>query len=221
MNRLDPKHQASAIVMTTTSSSNPSTALEAGPMFAGRLLVLVPPDLEYTAAIGRIWDLAVATSRHVQLLSLCKDMAKESSLRRQLTLMSALIGDSRVVTEAKVEIGANWLDVVKRIYQTGDIILCFTEPHTGLLHRPLKKILEAKLDAPIYILTGSYTQEYPSSKWISQTIAWTGSIGIIAGFFLLQSRIGLLPNDWIQTTLLILTTLFEFWLILVLNNRFQ
>jgi len=189
-------------------------------MSAGWLLVLVPHDLEYGAAIGRIWELAVATGRHVRLLSLCNHSAKESSLRRQLTLMSALIGNSGVVTEAKVEIGVNWVDAVKRNYQTGDIILCFTEPHANFLHRPVTQILAAKLDAPIYILTGSYTHEYSSSNRVSQTIAWTGSIGIIAGFFLLQSRISLLTDDWIHTGLLILTVVFEFWLIWVWNNFF-
>jgi len=221
MNRLNPKHQASSFAMTTASSSDTSIMLKTGSMSAGRLIVLVPADSEYGAATRRIWELAVATGRHVQLLSLCKDRTKELSLRRQLILMSALVGDSRISTEAKVEIGANWVDAVERNYQTGDIIVCFAEQRAGLLQRPLNQILEANLDAPVYILSGLYTREYSSSNWVSQAIAWTGSIGIILGFFLLQSRIGLLPNDWTQTTLLILVVIFEFWLIWVWNNLFS
>lgn len=221
MNRLNPKHQASSFAMTSASLSDASITLKTSPMSAGRLIVLVPADTEYAAATGRIWDLAISTGSHVLLLSLCKDVAEEPSLRRQLILMSALVGDSRVSTKAKVEIGANWVDVVKRNYQTGDIIVCFAEQHAGLLRRPLNQILEANLDVPVYILSGFYTREYSSSNWGSQATAWTGSIGIIVGFFLFQSRIVLLPNDWTQTTLLIFSVILEFSLILVWNNLFS
>jgi len=220
MNRDNPKPQAPSLTMTTDSSSDTSIMLKTGSMSAGRLIVLVPADSEYGAATRRIWELAVATGRHVQLLSLCKDRTKELSLRRQLIVMSALVGDSRISTEAKVEIGASWVNAVERIYQTGDIIVCFAEQQAGLLHKPLNQILEANLDAPVYILSGLYTREYTGLSWFSQAVAWTGSIGIIGGFFLLQSQIGLLPNDWTQTTLLILVVIFEFWLIWVWNSLF-
>lgn len=211
--------------MIRLDSPSPSLIYPTPPPMDGgsahRLIVLLPADADYTTAIRRIWELAVATGSHVQLLSLCKEMAEEPSLRRQLILMSALVGDSRISTEAKVEIGANWVDAVKRNYQTGDMIICFAEQHDSLLHRPLNQILKANLDAPVYILSGLYTREYSGLSWVSQAIAWTGSIGIILGFFLLQSRIGLLPNDWTQTTLLILVVIFEFWLIWVWNNLFS
>jgi hypothetical protein len=207
--------------MTTASASDASIMFKPSPESAGRLIVLVPADLDYAAATGRIWELAVATGRRVQLLSLCKDSAEEPSLRRQLILMSALVGDSRISTEAKVVIGANWVDAVKRNYRTGDMIICFTGQYAGLLRRPMNQILEANLGTPVYILSGLYTREYSSSNWFSQAIAWIGSIGIIVGFFLFQSRIALSPNDWMQTTLLILIAVFEFWLILVWNNLFD
>jgi hypothetical protein len=211
--------------MIRLDSPSPSLIYPTPPSMDGgsahRLIVLLPADADYTAATRRIWELAVSTGSHVQLLSLCKDMAEESSLRRQLILMSALVGDSRISTEAKVEIGANWVDAVKRNYQTGDMIICFAEQRAGLLHRPLNQILEANLDAPVYILLGLYTREYSGLSWISQAIAWIGSIGIIVGFFLFQSRITLLSNDWTQTTLLILAVIFEFWLIWVWNNLFS
>jgi hypothetical protein len=132
--------------------------------------------------------------------------------------MSALVGDMRISTEAKVEVGVNWVDAVKRNYRAGDIIVCFAEHRDGLFSKPLNQILETNLDAPIYILSSLYTQEFSSSRLISQAILWMGWIGIIAGFFLLQARIALLPNDWTQTTSLILVLILEFWLIWVWNN---
>lgn len=203
---------------TNIAISDISITRTTGPRSSGRLIVLVPADSTYGTTTGQIWQLAVATGRHVQLLSLCKDSVEEFSLRRRLILMSALVGDIRISTEAKVEVGVNWVDAVKRNYQTDDIIVCFAERRAGLFQKPLNQILEANLDAPVYILSDLYTQEYSSSNWVSEAILWTGWIGIIAGFFLLQSRITLLANDWTQAILLILTVMFEFWLVLVWNN---
>ncbi|HEX6270297.1 MAG TPA: hypothetical protein VFZ43_08690 [Anaerolineales bacterium] len=211
--------------MTKFDSASPSLTYPTAWPFDGeryyRLMVLVPADADYTAATRRIWELAITTGMHVQLLGLCKDVGLEPSLRRQLVTMSALMGNGKVSTEVKVEIGANWVEVVKRHYQTGDMIVCFAEQRAELLHRPLNQMLEANLDAPVYILSGLYTREYSGLSWASEAIAWIGSIGIIVGFFLFQSRIALVPTDWIQTSLLILIVIFEFWLILVWNNLFD
>jgi hypothetical protein len=221
MKRLKHNHKASTFATNNTSLSDASTSFTPAPMSIGRFIVLVPADSDYGVASRRIWELAVTTGRHVQLLSLCNTTVEEYSLRRQLILMSALVGDMRISTEAKVEIAANWVDAVKRNYQRGDIIVCFAEHRYGLWQKPLHEILEANLDAPVYILSGLQTQEDPSARLVSQAILWTGWIGIIAGFFVLQSRITLLPNNWAQTTLLILAVIFELWLIWVWNDRFS
>ena len=76
--------------------------------------------------------------------------------------MSAMVNYGEVSAEAKVEIGTSWVDVVKRNYQTGDMIVCFAEQRAGLLHRPLSQILESNLNFPVYILSGLYPQKYKS-----------------------------------------------------------
>src|SRR6266536_1722355 len=193
------------------------TSLEA----ARRLIVLIPADSDYQAATRRIWELANTMGSHVQFLGLCRDAAQEPSLRRGLVTISALLQAGRVSAEAKVEIGTNWVNVVKRNYQTGDMIICFAEQQTGLLHRPLSQILQTNLNAPVYILSGLAPQNLPRSNWLSQIFAWMGSIGIIAGSGLLQARITSLPQDWAQTTLLILSVMGEIWLIWGWNSLFS
>jgi hypothetical protein len=185
-----------------------------------RLVVLVPADSDYTAATRRIWELAVATGSSVLLLSLCKDKLEEPSLRRQLVTMSALVRDGRISAEANVEIGTNWLHFVKASYQAGDMIVCFAEQRAGLLHRPLREILQSNLDAPVYILSGLYAQNTSGSDRLSQLIAWMGSFGILAGFFWLQVRISQQSDNLAQTLLLIMSAIVEFWLILLWNNLF-
>src|SRR6266540_5906630 len=179
---------------------------------ARRLIVLVS-DLEsdYMPSIRRISELANAQRANVQFLGLCKDTRQELSLRRVLATMSMMMQLGGVSAEAKVEIGTNWVDVVKRNYQTGDMIVCFAEQRVGLLHRPLSQILESNLDFPVYILSGLYPQKY-KSNWLAQVIAWLGSIGIIAGFGLLQVKMMQVSEGWVQTLLLIIVVISEIWL---------
>jgi len=213
MNKLDSKHQQQSFEISTASKSDMEPV--------GRLIVLLPADSDYTTATRRIWELAIATGRRIQFLGLCKDAAQEPSLRRELVTMSALVQDGRVSTEVKVEIGTNWVDFVKRNYQTGDMVVCFAEQRAGLLQRPLSQILNSELDAPVYIITGLYRQKHLSWNWISQTLAWSGFIGIMIGFFWLQVEIDQLPRGFANITLLILSIPAEIWLIWVWNNLFS
>ena len=188
---------------------------------ARRLLVLIP-DLEwdYIPAIHRIWELANAQSAGVLLISLCKDARHELSLRRALVIVCAMVQAGRIPVETNVEIGTNWVDVVKRNYRTDDMIVCFAEQRAGLLQRPLSEILESNLNVPVYILSGLYPQK-SKPNWLSQVILWSGHIGIIIGFFVLQVKIGQLPNDQFQNSLLVFSIIPEFWLIWVWNSLFR
>src|SRR5512144_3207018 len=69
-----------------------NTALEA----ARRLIVLVPAEANYATVAKRVWELANALECQVLFLSLCTDAAQESSLRRQLITMSAMVQDGKV-----------------------------------------------------------------------------------------------------------------------------
>ena len=221
MNRQTPNDQVPPIALTTNSLQTSSIDVKTGSRSDGCLLVLVPDDLVYGNTTQRIWELAVAMGRHVQLLCLCNDRTQELNLYRRLVTLSALIAESKVSIAAKVEIGRNWLDAVKRNYQAGDIIVCFAEEHTGFLQRPLKKVLESKLDSPIYILFCLYPQKQARSKVLSLILFWVGIGSIIVGAILLQIRILSLPSEWAPTILMILAVVVEFWLIWVWNKLFS
>jgi len=212
MNKLDNKPQPTSFSISTASLS--------GSEPARRLIVPVPADADYTAATRRVWELAIATDTRVLLLGLCKDAAQEPGLRRQLVTMSALVGNGRVSTEAKVEIGTNWVNAVKSNYRTGDVIVCFAEQRAGLMHKPLSQILESNLNATVYILSGLYQPDRLRSNWLSTLILWLGFFGIIGGFSLLQVNIDPLSKDWVHTVTLMLSIPVEFWLIWVWNSLF-
>jgi hypothetical protein len=221
MNRLDlhPPSLIAPVDAQSDAPARPSTPDNArGP--ARRLIVLVPADSDYTAATRRIWELAHVQCAGVQFLSLCQDPAQELGLRRQLVTLSALVGDAKVSTEAKVEFGRNWVDIVRRNYQAGDMIVCFAEHRAGLFHRPLSQVLESSLSAPVYILPALAPRHTFRTNWLAQGMGWAGSFGIMAGFFWLQVEISQFPQDAAQTVLLILSVAVEIWLIWLWNSLF-
>lgn len=212
--------------MSRLDSSSPKFAFHpaslSDPHPARRLIVLIPGlELDYTPAIHRIWKLANALECSVQFLSLCRGAAEEPGIRRQLVTMSALMGDDRVPTEVRVEYGTDWVKAIKSNWQAGDVIVCFSEQRVGLLQRPLSQILESDLNAAVYVLSGFHPREHSISNWISQTMSWSGSIGIILGFFWLQIRMGQFAKDWLYSALLIVSIPLEGWLILAWNNLFN
>jgi hypothetical protein len=186
----------------------------------GRLIVLVPPDADCAKVTRRICKLATETKSDIQLLGLCKDPAQELALRRQLVTVSALIRDVRIFAEVTIEVGTNWLDAVKRNYQDGDAIVCITDPSIGIRQRSFSQILESTLKAPIYILSETKPSQ-PRSNFLLAIAAWSGFLGIIAGFFVLQIKIVQLSKDWTQAVILILILIPEFGALWLWNSIFS
>jgi hypothetical protein len=180
---------------------------------ARRLIVLVPPEADYGILTHRVWELAHASGSQILFLSLCADEIEESSLRRQLVTMSALVQDGKVHAAAQIEMGSNWVNAIRLHLQNGDAIVCCAEQRTGLRRKLLSPILQASLNAPMYILSGLSPQNPAQSNLLSEVLGWTGSIAIIGAAFLFQIRITSLSEAWLQSPMLILSMLGEIWLI--------
>jgi hypothetical protein len=188
---------------------------------ARRLIVLVPyTEWDPIHVLHRIWELAKDQQASVLFLSLYKDTRQELSLRRSLIAICAMLQDGSVLAEADIETGTNWVDLVKQNYQMGDLIVCFAEQRAGLLHKPLSQILQSNLNGPVYILAGLHLPK-SKSNLLSDVMAWSGFLGVLMGFFLLQINIVQVSKGGLQSVLLILSIIPEFWLIWVLNSWFQ
>jgi hypothetical protein len=208
--------------MTKIDTFSPSLApLPPSELEPARRLIVLIPDMEsdYLPAIGNIWELANTQHASVLLLGLYKDMSQELSLRRGLITLCAMVQAGHVLAKVQVEMGTSWVSVVKRNYQKGDMIVCFAEQRAGLLHKPLSQILRSNLKIPVHILSGLYTPK-PKPNLYTQIVAWTGFLGILAGFFVLQIKIDQVSEGGLQNILLILSIIPEFWLILAWNGLF-
>lgn len=199
---------------------HPASSLDTKP--GRRLIVLIPGiETDYTPVLHRIWELAHALECDVLFLGLCEDSLEEPRLRRALITMSALVHDDRISAEVKTEIGHDWLKVVKSNREDGDLIACFAGQRTGLLQKPLGQILESRLDATVYVLSGFEVPEYQNAGWFSTLVMWSGFVALIVGFFFLQINIDRSLKGWSHTPMLVLTVLAEFWLIWVWNSLFS
>jgi hypothetical protein len=213
MNKLDVKPPAIAI--------SPASFLDLQP--AARLIVLVPEFEADSAIVARkIRDVAKALESRIQLIGLSKDASHEPSVRRRLVTLSALVEDQTIFVESKVEFGNSWLNAVLPHWHQGDVIVCFAEQHSGFGSKPVHQILQANLNATVYVLSGVQMQkEHSRPVWLSNTMAWAGSIGLILGFFWLQARLIQPAQNGIQSALLYGSLIVEAGSIWAWNNLFN
>ena len=186
-----------------------------------RLIVLVPQlDIDLGPSMQQLWELATAMNASVQFIGVYADSMQESSLRRDLVIMSAMVKDNKISTEAEVIYGTDWLEIVRSRWQPGDMVVCFAEQRVGLFNQPLSRLLQSHLDFPLYILSGSEPKRVFRSRSLTQLFGWIGSIGIIVGFFLLQIHIELPSQSWVNNTLFLISMFVEIWILWRWNNLF-
>ena len=184
------------------------------------IVLIADAEADYTPTIHRLWELANAFGGRIQFLGLCRDAAEEPRLRRELVTLSALAQNGKVTAEVKIEFGNNWLKAVKSNWEEGDMIVCYSDERVGLLQRPLSQILEADLHATVYMFSEFQSTEHARANWLSNAVAWAGSLGIIGGFLWAQVKLTQLPQDWSHTALLYLSIFAEVGLIWLWNSLF-
>lgn len=189
---------------------------------ARRLIVLVPePEMDATFMARKIWELANSLECGIQFLGLSKDAAHEPGVRRQMVTLSAMVGYENISVETKIETGNDWLSVVKSNFHDGDVIVCFTGHSSGLTRRPLNQILEANLNATVYVLNDLHLEEKYQHSWLVSALAWAGSIGVILGFSWLQTKLIQFPKESAYTALLYISLFAEAGSIYVWNSLFE
>jgi hypothetical protein len=133
-----------------------------------------------------------------------------------------MVEDASIFVESKVEIGGSWVSAIRPYWQPGDVIVCFAEHPSGFAGKPLYQILQSSLNATVYVLSGiQMRKEYLRPNWLSNVMAWTGSIALILGFFWLQVTLTQFSQDWIHTALIYASIFIEAVSVWVWNNLFS
>lgn len=210
-----------SLTYPTASHFDPSTGSgqRRGP--TSRLIILFPAQAgDSPNQSHRIWEIAKASGLNVLLLSLCDNYSEEAQLRRQLITMAAMINDSNICTDIRIEHGNDWVGLVKNIYQLGDVIACYAGQRVGLMRKLLHEALRSQLGAPIYILSPDQQIKNSGPKLLSRASFWLGSLAIISGFLWLEVKIVQLPQDWTHNLLLYVCVLVEIVILLLWNSIF-
>lgn len=187
----------------------------------GHIVVLIPsPDADFVSITQKVWSLAQASGAPVRLIGLCNDTAQEPGIRRTLVTMASMLNDGRLPVSMEVLIGTDWLQMLAFHLEPHDIVVCWDEPSSASRTRSFSRLLQSRLEAPLYILSAPEPVRDSRIDIAKTAAVGLGFLAIIAAFLFLQIRLYQHAGQW-TTTLEILSTACEFWLIWVWNRLFQ
>jgi hypothetical protein len=210
MIHVNEKYQASALPSSLSGDIQP----------ARRLIVpILTSDADITGITQKVWELANSTQSDIKFIGICNDSTQESSLRRTLATMSAMVNYDSVSSETKIIYDRDWLNSIKNQLQTGDMVVYWEEQNAGFRRRSLSPLLRADLGVPLYLLEGLASHNKSRSTWATQAGIWLGFLVIIIGFFFIQGKIYQLANNW-TVILELCCTVTELWLIWFWNHLF-
>lgn len=176
-----------------------------------RLVVVIREVEEEALLAGRIRELARARGLPVLLLGVARDSSTEAKLKRGLITIAAFLreGSAHAGTpEIQMEHGRDWMNRVTALLQPGDMLACYAEQQTAMFERPLSDLLSRGLNIPIYTFEGAGA-ERTSQNRLAQAASWAGSLACIGAFLVLQARIVLAFQGWLQSALMLVALLAE------------
>jgi hypothetical protein len=147
-------------------------ALVPAPHPIRRLLLLLPNvDLNEAMLARALWTLAGEHGSAVHVVALIDDWADEGQVRMRVALLMALSRGSGVeLVEHYERDTTDWLDIVRRLYRPGDVIVCHAEQtlpagkghfsahlsplstHLAMLHMPVCELRGAIKETPAMTL---------------------------------------------------------------------
>ena len=224
MNQLHSELRTASVTPLASCRSTISTS-------SPRLVVVIRQVEEDVLLAGRIRELARERSLPVLLVGIAPDASREAELRRSLITIAAFLreGDSRKdlglhraaessTAEIQIEHGRDWLSKVRALLQPDDVLACYSEQQSSFLERPLSDVLSCGLNLPIYTFAGLQADQLRGRKALIQAASWTGSLVSIAAFLILQARIVMAVQGWLQSTLLLIALLAEVGVVWFVNS---
>src|SRR5215211_1042633 len=119
---------------TKHESSTVSYESSLHPKPARRLIVpILNPDADPSAVAHRVWELANGMGVSIKFIGLCNDAHQELSLRRMLTILSAMVNDENVCAEFEIIRSGNLVSALRSHLQSRDTVVCWPDYQTGVL----------------------------------------------------------------------------------------
>jgi len=153
------------------------------------ILPISSVEADTSAVLHRVWELAGSNGAEVWLVGLGADPCQEPALRRMLVTLTAVLKHDRVEAHSQVFTGRDWARRLKAVIREGDLVICWDEQPEGYLTKPLSRLLQTELNAPLLILSKPSERRLPRPRWLLQAAAWTGILAMLVGFFFVQVRV--------------------------------
>jgi len=179
-----------------------------------RLVVLVPDqDLDAINFCRAIRSLAVPGFLDVYLVTVVHNEESELASRRRLATMATLVRDFDYQVETQVVWNRSWIGALRDLTRSDDVLLYPPEMtvRKGLRSlEPLGDAINRQLGLTARPMPGFYQKSRPEIKRFLQMIGyWVVILGILAGFFVLESDVTTVDTGWIAKLLLILLMVAE------------
>ncbi len=185
-------------------------------------LVMVLFEAEEEALLARrIMDLITPRNLAVLLIGVAPNPTGEAQLRRSLARLAGFLREHSSAAgrvEFRIEAGRDWIAGLRTIVRPGDMIGCYSEQTVGVMERPLCDVLSSDIGLPVYAFSGLRAARKHPRKRLSQAASWLASLASIGGFLLLQARIVIAAQGWLQTVLLLMTLGAEVGLLWFVNS---
>jgi hypothetical protein len=183
---------------------------DGGHLNTGRRLVVVVPDqdLDAVSFSRAIRSLAVPGFLDVLLVTIVHNEENELASRRRLATMATLVRDFDYEVETQVVWSRSWTGALRDLARADDVVLCPPEMNVrkGLRdHELLGEAINRQLGLTVRPMAGFFQKGRPGIKRFLLMIGyWAVILGILAGFFALESDVTKVATGWVSQIFLIL-----------------
>jgi len=156
-------------------------------------------------------NLATPNVANILLITIVHSEDNEMDSRRRLATIAALLRDFDYEVESQVKWSRSWIKTLESLVQPEDIIFCPPEMNirTGLRsHQPLAEAIKHRFQSDVRPLPGFYRNDHAGALRFLMSIGyWLVILGIVAGFFVLESDVTInVANSASQIILALLVT---------------
>ncbi len=187
---------------------------DGGRLPAHRLVVLVPDqDVDVVRFSRAIRSVLLPGTTHVMLVTAVDGVEAELAARRRLATISSQVSDFYLYVEVRIVWNRSWMAAVRQVAGEGDLVACPPEltVRTRVNQRqPLDAAISSRLGLTVKPLPGFFTDEHPGFTYTLRHIGyWAVILGIVTGFFLLESDAIQSYQGWIGQVTVVVLMFFE------------
>ncbi len=179
-----------------------------------RLVVLVPDqDVDAIRFSRAIRSVLLPETTHVVLITAVNSVEAELAARRRLATISSQVSDFYLYVEVRIVWNRSWIAAARQVAGESDLVACPPEltVHTGLRQRQaLDAAINSRLGLHVRPLPGFFTDDHASLPHALRRIGyWAVILGIVAGFFVLESDAIQSSQGWIGQVIVVVLMFFE------------